>query len=148
MCRLAVPEGLVFCPWGPYLSDLKPQEPSQDAGVYAEYDPETFAFRGFGSTLNLANTLEEKSLHNNGIFHIVFDLGLFLAYAESSNNNDLLHAYLQFIPLVVQLQRSLLRASTSVPLGAVRALEGLLTKTNVGKPEDNFAVFQEQIGSP
>lgn len=118
----------------------------ESPGVYAEYDPATLDLRAFGSSLNLAETLQEKRLHNDGIFHLVVDLDVCLRLGNVGwrdadwHFDDILefHYYIGFFEEIFPSKRT---------LATVRAVEGVVAKTNVGCLDENFDLFRETFTS-
>jgi hypothetical protein len=146
ICKVLVRKWYVMNPWGVFLSDLIEDEPSPVPGVYAEYDPRTFAFRGFGSTLNLEKTLEEKRIHNDGKFYQIFSLEGLVGNPQFFE--DVLEPayYIVFLNSTSLLPPLALSSSKKhKALGFVRAIEGALTKTYTGNREDSFKLFREQF---
>lgn len=120
----------VINPWGHFVSSLRELEPSYAPGVYAEYDPTTFEVRAIGSFLNLADSLREKRLHNDGIFHVIVDGAWFL---DQEVAHPFMHILFHHHP----------KNADSVYLALARAMEGAVAKTNVGTREENFELFME-----
>jgi len=113
--------------------------------VYAEYDPKTFELRALGSALSLSEAIEEKCLHNDGIFHQVVNLCdcvLDVPYGDDDINNEV------FWRAFEELHMSIVDYAPDEcqPLAVLRAIEGVLAKTNVpGNRKESFYRLKQLV---
>ena len=117
-------------------------------GVFAEIDPDTFEVRAFSSTNNLAETLREKRLHSDGVFHVIWSLNDTFEYAKEQSSPDFEDTFQQLCGSILS-HAPIGREPTAetIELAVVRALEGAIAKTKVGSRIENANRLKELFSS-
>merc|ERR1712146_711427 len=131
---------LLICPWGSTIRDFRGVEPySEDSsGVYAQYDPKTFELRSFGSALNLTKSLQEKRLHNDGKFHVLFSWDHVDQVIKSEEDEESYAFKEACNALVLNAQIGSDADMERKKFAIIRAMEGVIAKTKAGSMEESY----------